>query len=150
MEYLFYKTNGKKRLEEHMYNIIKNIIKEAKWITADDNESWLEKMVWHKTPEGKENLVKVKSLPPKEQEQYRPKNEPKPEQLGISTPRPMLYSDNNYNEVSVDALLKNINNNLNRPHVNNEKISLVKKEVRKKPGFLSRKFARNLGFLHYL
>ena len=38
----------------------------------------------------------------------------------------MLYSDNNYNEVSVQALLSNLKNNLNRPHVNDKKISLVK------------------------
>ena len=40
-----------------MLNIIRKIIKESKWITADD--SWLEKMVWHETEQGKESLAQV-------------------------------------------------------------------------------------------
>ena len=35
---------------------------------------WLEQVVEHRTPTGRINRVKVKSLPPKEQERYKPKN----------------------------------------------------------------------------
>ena len=36
---------------------------------------WLEQIVEHRTPTGRVNRVKVKSLPPNEQERYRPKNQ---------------------------------------------------------------------------
>ena len=55
-------------------DIIKLVLKEARWISAGD---WLEKVVEHTTPSGQKRRVKVKSLSPKEQEKYRPKGQPK-------------------------------------------------------------------------
>lgn len=34
---------------------------------------WLEQVVEHRTPTGRVNRIKVKSLPPKEREKYKPK-----------------------------------------------------------------------------
>ena len=52
-------------------------LKIAKFIMAED---WKEKEVEHKTPSGQVRKVKVKSLPPAEQEKYRPKDEKKEEE----------------------------------------------------------------------
>lgn len=41
---------------------------------AAEDDSWLDKVVPHRTPTGQEHHVKVRSLPPEEQEKYRPKH----------------------------------------------------------------------------
>ena len=51
-----------------MQNIISNILKEAKWITALKDESWRNQYITHITPSGLPRRVMVKSLPPEEQE----------------------------------------------------------------------------------
>lgn len=59
--------------------MIKNILKEAKWIVA--GEDWLEKEV--RNPETG-NIVKVKSLPAKERAKYKPKDEAKQHKKNLS------------------------------------------------------------------
>lgn len=65
------------------------VLKICKYLFALEDESWLEKKVWHQTQTGRKTLVKVKSLPPQEQERYRPQKNDHPEAVTqLSKPLP--------------------------------------------------------------
>lgn len=47
--------------------IVDDILREAGWV-----KDWRDKKVEHTTPSGQKRRVKIKSLPPEEQLQYKP------------------------------------------------------------------------------
>lgn len=87
-----------------MRDIIKKILKEARWIIALQDD-WRDRYVTHTTPSGMSRRVLIRSLSPKEQEKYNPKKKKKTEVMDFDK-----FFTNDEKNLPIEASQPNIKN----------------------------------------